>query len=122
MAPDGAQAQWTGDCHPFHEVKTAAFSFVEKFMDPARDRVAIVVFDNQAYPVNFGTADAPVYLSADRAAVEDAIRHLWIYDGFHDTGAGVDKRQPNVYNDTLQGMECPYLEGDKIPAGTPPAG
>ena len=32
----GSPALWTGDCHPFQEVKAAAFSFVENFMDPGK--------------------------------------------------------------------------------------
>ncbi len=128
--PDGsAPSLWTGDCHPFPEVKAAALSFVNEFMDPGYDRVAIVVFDNEAYPVNFGTVDAPVYFSSDQDQIRTAIRGLWMYDGFR-AGQSSETRQPDQYYEyqdiggvwtkvALKGHACAYRYG-AVPPGDRP--
>jgi len=122
--PDNNPGNWTGDCHPFHEVKAAAFNFIDTFMDPNYDRIAIVVFDQIGRPVDFsGGGPTPVYLfgksnnPAPLPGLEDAVRHLWMYDGFHDTGGGKDDRSPIDY--TLQGLKCPFYQGDVPPADFP---
>ena len=120
--PDGSATNlWTGNCHPFHEVKSAAVSFVNEFMDPDYDRVAIVVFDNEAYPVNFGTTASPIYFSADQEQIRTALRGLWMYDGFRDDGSGADRRAPDRYYEmqtidgvltkvALKGHSCAYKQ------------
>lgn len=132
--PDGSDPSlWTGNCHPFQEVKAAALSFVNEFMDPPYDRVGIVVFDNKPSMVNFGTDASPEYMSGDADTVKQAIRNLWMYDGFHDTGSGNDLRKPDQYFEwqvdpgtgvltkmALKGMECPYFQGGVVPEGIPP--
>ncbi len=110
---------WTGDCHPFHEVKAAAVSFVNEFMDPDYDRVAIVVFDNVARPVdfNYGTGLAPEYFSGDRDKILAALRGLWMYDGYYSSSGGGDLRQPDQYFDGAgnpqEGAVCPFTYPDK---------
>lgn len=118
-APDGTPSLWTGDCHPFQEVKSAAYNFVTTFMDAPYDRVAIVVFDNVAEPVDFRDIDpaysgapGPVYLDGDLAQVQKAIRGLWIYDGFVDTGFGQDHRarsmDPATYAASNKAPVCDF--------------
>jgi hypothetical protein len=96
--PDGSPPPgvWQGNCHPYQEVKEAAYAFVDTFMDADFDRVAIVVFDNVPHPVNFGTAASPVYLSSNRGVILEAIRKLWMYDGFP-SGSTQDNRSPIKY-------------------------
>jgi Flp pilus assembly protein TadG len=118
-APDNNPAVWVGDCHPFHEVKSAAYTFVDAFMDPEYDRIAIVVFDQIGRPVNFGDATTPIYLygKSDNAAAKtillDAVRKLWMYDGFPSLTGGDDLRSPIVYTD--HGVQCPFTYEDPIP-------
>jgi hypothetical protein len=115
-APDNSPGLWTGNCHPFHEVKSAAYSFVETFLDEQYDRVGIVVFDHDATPVNWsGDPNAPIYLSDNRTQIENGIRNLWMYDGFHNTGLGEDKRSPIVYDNSTHGMVCPFVQGLELP-------
>jgi hypothetical protein len=115
----GAPGLWTGNCHPFHEVKSAAFSFIDTFLDPTYDRVAIVVFDHEAYPINWNTPAAPQYMNNLYTPIVDAIRHLWMYDGFHNSGSNRDDRNPLVYDSSTQGMTCPYVQGAPIVPGVP---
>jgi hypothetical protein len=138
-AGSGPGNSWTGNCHPYQEAKVAAYSFVNNFLDPAYDRVAIISFDNTAdtvdNAVNFNSYDpcdpsgspAPQYFSSDLTAIKTSIKGLWIYDGQYahgcPSGLVIGVRLPDHYFHYDSGgvkvfdksAECPYDEsnGDK---------
>jgi Flp pilus assembly protein TadG len=115
------RGNWTGDCHPFHEVKVAAFTFIEQFMDPEYDRIALVIFDRLAYRVNFGTSGSPIYLLGKgmgigdpKGTLEDAIRKTWMYDGYASgSTSNGDSRSPINYSS--KGQNCGWTTSDSDP-------
>jgi hypothetical protein len=118
--PDNTPNLWTGNCHPFHEVKAAAYTFIDTFMDPKYDRIAIVVYDQIGRPVNFAaTGDPDLFLygisasdSNPKLKLLDAVRKLWLYDGI--PNSGVDNRSPINY--TVKGIECTH-NSSVVPTG-----
>jgi hypothetical protein len=70
--PAGADG-YPGDCHPFQEVKDAAWQFVDLSMYDGYDRVAIVTFDKNAV--------LQLPLTSNKATVKAAIKNLNVYEG-----------------------------------------
>jgi hypothetical protein len=64
-----------GECHPFEEVKRAAYDFIDELFFPY-DRVAVVTFDK--------FAEVPLEFSSDQSEIQDAIRDLAVYEGDED--------------------------------------
>jgi hypothetical protein len=69
----GSVDGYPGDCHPFQEVKDAAWQFVDLSMYDGYDRVAIVTFDKNAV--------LRLPLTSDKKTVKDAIKNLEVYEG-----------------------------------------
>ncbi len=77
------------DCHPFQEVKDAAKSFVQYYIYPPYDRVAIVTFDQKPQEV--------LSLTGDQATILNAIDSLTVYPalGACDNAANFSQPGPN---------------------------
>lgn len=92
---------WTGECYPFHNVKVAAWNFVNSFLFEPYDQVAIVYFDTTAHYYDYDAGTDVRLLSGNVSEISAAIRSLKIYEG-------VQVTQP----DGSLGTKCPYYQNE----------
>jgi Flp pilus assembly protein TadG len=124
--PGGADG-YPGDCHPFQEVKDAAYQFIHQMYYPY-DRVAIITFAQKAKRV--------MPLTENEGTIESTILHLNVYEG-GDPANGIGTLCPYtanagpaspislgvpcrlLYNDgTYYGFDCPEYPFN-LPTGDP---
>jgi hypothetical protein len=91
-----------GECHPFEEVKRAAYDFIHQLF-LQYDRVAIVTFDK--------TAVVRLPFTSDQGEIEDAIRALHVFEGEDICPAGLPCRRYNE-SGVFQNFDCPTYDAD----------
>ncbi len=87
----GGSDGFPGDCHPFQEVKEAAYAFVEQAMYAPYDRVAVVTFDKRAkLRLRLGAVPGITKPTGPqmKSAVLDVIKNLEVYEGYSGAGTG----------------------------------
>ncbi len=91
---------YSGDCHPFDDVKRAAVSFVEQLYFPY-DRVAVVTFDKDAHIImNF---------SSDQGNIISTIKGLTVYEGEGIYSNGNPSRWYDEFG-VYWGLACPQTD------------
>jgi Flp pilus assembly protein TadG len=102
--PNGS---YTGDCHPYHEVKQAAVDFVQELYFPY-DRVSVVQFDKVASTV--------LHLSSDEPTITSAIKGLTVIEPDVCPTADGPCRLYDVYG-AYQGFDCSIFHTTGNPSG-----
>ena len=102
--PNGS---YTGDCHPFHEVKQAAVDFVQELFFPY-DRVGVVQFDRVATNV--------LHLSSDETTIVSAIKGLQVIEPDVCPTADGPCRSYDAYANYL-GFDCTIFHSTGDPSG-----